>query len=310
MEIDFTAGAPVRGDFDVHWIHGSPRRKDNTDPAFQVHAYDQHTYVLRQSKAATFEAPFLYLMFGNSRALLLDTGVGPKSNDAPLRAVIDRVVASWLADNPRDSYELVVAHTHGHGDHVGGDGQFADRPHTTVVGREASEVHEFFGVTSSPEQVQTFDLGGRVLEVFGSPGHHRAAITVYDPWTGFLLTGDTVLRGRLYVQDFPAFLASLDKMVEFADTRPISHVLGCHIEMTKTPGRDYPLGCTYQPAEPPLQMTVQQLSQVRDAARQVATSRGRHVFDDFIIFNEPSAADQVRLIAGGLAAKVLPSRAR
>ena len=56
----------------------------------------------------------------------------------------------------------------------------------------------------------TLDLGGRVLEVTGSPGHQRAAITIYDPWSGFLLTGDTVLPGRLYVEDFPLFLASLD----------------------------------------------------------------------------------------------------
>ena len=310
MEIDFTAGTPVRGDLDVHWIHGSRRRKDNTDPAFQVHRYDQHTYLLRQNKAATFEAPFLYLLFGNRRAVLLDTGVGPKSDDAPLRDAIDGIVADWLTANPRESYELVVAHTHGHGDHVGGDAQFADRPHTTVVGRDAEAVHEFFGITSAPDQVQAFDLGGRSLEIFGSPGHHRAAVTVYDPWTGFLLTGDTVLPGRLYVADFPAFLSSLDKMVEISDTRPVTHVLGCHIEMTRSPGRDYPLGCSFQPDEPPLQMTVQQLRQVRDAAGQVASKRGRHVFDDFIIFNEPSAADQARLILGGLTAKVLPARAR
>jgi hydroxyacylglutathione hydrolase len=91
--------------------------------------------------------------------------------------------------------------------------------------------------------------GGRVLEVTGSPGHHRAAITIYDRWTGFLLTGDTVLPGRLYAFDFPQFLASLDRMVALADSRVVTHVLGCHIEMTRKPGRDYPLGATYQSDE-------------------------------------------------------------
>ena len=61
-----------------------------------------------------------------------------------------------------------------------------------------------------------FDLGGRVLEVTGIPGHHEAAIAVYDPWTGFLLTGDTVYPGRLYVRDMPAFMDSLDRLVAFA----------------------------------------------------------------------------------------------
>ena len=78
--------------------------------------------------------------------------------------------------------------------------------------------------------------------MIGSPGHHPAAITVYDPWTGFLLTGDTVLPGRLYARDFAAFTAALDTLVAFAQSRPVAHVLGCHIEMTRRPGRDFPLG--------------------------------------------------------------------
>ncbi len=74
---------------------------------------------------------------------------------------------------PRDGYQLVVAHTHGHGDHVAGDEHFADRPDTTVVAREVEAVREFFGFTDWPGEVVTFDLGGRVLEITGIPGHHR-----------------------------------------------------------------------------------------------------------------------------------------
>ena len=43
--------------------------------------------------------------------------------------------------------------------------------------------------------------------------------------------------------------------------------MGCHIEMTRTPGRDYPIGTTYQPDEPPLQMAPDRLLAVRDGAR-------------------------------------------
>ena len=91
--------------------------------------------------------------------------------------------------------------------------------------------------------------GGRVLEVLGSPGHHKAAITAYDPWTGVLLTGDTVLPGRLFAFDFPADLATLDRLVDFAGTRTVTHVLGCRVQMTSRPGRAYPLGATCQPDE-------------------------------------------------------------
>lgn len=39
-----------------------------------MHAYSEHTVILRQNKSVHFEAPFLFLLFGNERALLLDTG--------------------------------------------------------------------------------------------------------------------------------------------------------------------------------------------------------------------------------------------
>jgi hydroxyacylglutathione hydrolase len=302
--IDFVTGAPVPGSLEVAWIHGVRSRRRDSEPEVQVHYYDEHTVILRQSKLTSFEAPFLFLFFGNDRALLLDTGATRDPARFPLRATIDRLLASWRAVHPRKSYELVIAHTHGHGDHVAGDAQFAGRPDTTVVGRELEAVQEYLGFASWPEEIVTLDLGGRVLEVTGSPGHHRAAITVYDPWTGFLLTGDTVIPGRLYAFDYPRFLASLDRMVALAASRPVTHVLGCHIEMTRTPGRDYPLGCLYQPDEPPLQLSVQQLTQIRDAARSVEGQQGRHVFDDFLIFNEPSAGDQLKLSLRGLAARL------
>jgi glyoxylase-like metal-dependent hydrolase (beta-lactamase superfamily II) len=302
--IDFVNGAPTAGSLDVRWIHGAPARRRAVGPPIQVHHYDEHTVVMRQSKSVNYEAPFLYLLFGNERALLLDTGATADPARFPLRTAVDELVAEWLARHPRDTYRLVVAHTHGHNDHLAGDPQFAGRPDTTVVGRELDAVLRHFGFTAWPEQIVTFDLGGRLLEITGSPGHHRAAITIYDPWTGFLLTGDTVLPGRLYAFDFPRFLASLDRMVSLTDGRVVTHVLGCHIEMSSQPGRDYPIGATYQPDERALEMTVAQLRDVRAAAESVAGKQGVHGFDDFVIYNQPGARDQLRLIARGLLHKV------
>jgi glyoxylase-like metal-dependent hydrolase (beta-lactamase superfamily II) len=307
-KIDFLAGSPVAGSLDVAWIHGAPSKRAAADPPIQVHHYDAHTVVMRQSKSIHYEAPFLFLLFGNDRALLLDTGATADPGRFPLRMTVDGLIAEWLSRHPRDRYELVVAHTHAHGDHIAGDAQFAGRPDTTVVAHSVESVRHFFGLADWPAQVAPFDLGGRVLEATGSPGHHLAAITVYDAWTGFLLTGDSVLRGRLYVDDHAVFLASVERMVEFASTRPVTHVLGCHIEMTGTPGRDFPIGATYQPDEPPLQLTVDQLTSVLDATAAIGARRGVHVFDDFIIYNEPRTLDWVRLMARGLAAKVTHRR--
>lgn len=306
--IDFLTDAPAARSLDVRWIHGVAGRRRPSEPAMQVHNYDEHTVIIRESKSVSYEAPFLFLLFGNERALLLDSGATPDPDKFPLRATVDQVIAEWLARHPRAAYPLVVAHTHGHNDHVAGDGQFVGRPDTTVVGRELDAVKRHFSFTSWPDQIVTFDLGGRVVEVTGSPGHHRAAITIYDPWTGFLLTGDTVIPGRLYAFDFPQFVASLDRMVALADSRRVTHVLGCHIEMTSQPGRDYPLGATYQPDERALQMTVAQLRDVRSAAAAVAGKRGVYRFDDFVIYNQPGTRDQLKLIAGGLLHRIRSRR--
>jgi hydroxyacylglutathione hydrolase len=302
--VDFVSGAPVAGDLDAAWIHGSRSAKRNTDPKIQVHACDPHTFILRQSKAVHYEAPFLYLFCGNDRALLLDTGATSDPAAFPLRETVDAVLRDWLAARPRDSYELIVAHTHGHGDHVAADAQFDGRPGTTVVPADREAACSFFGISGWPAEVVSLDLGGRVLDVTGCPGHDDRSIAVYDPWTGFLITGDTVYPGRLYVRDFPAFTASLDRLVDFARARPVTHVLGCHIEMSRSPGRDYPVGATYQPDEAALPMTVNQLTAVRDAARSVAGRRGAHAFGDFTIVVLPSTPAVVKQTARALAWKL------
>jgi hydroxyacylglutathione hydrolase len=78
--------------------------------------------------------------------------------------------------------------------------------------------------------------------------------------------------------------------------------------MTTEPGRDYPIGATFQPDEPPLQMGPDRLTAVRDAARSVADEPGVHAFDDFIIYNGRCRLARARLIGRGLCRKVLPGR--
>ena len=241
---------------------------DDSQP-LQVHWITPDTVVLRQSIEADFEAPFLYLLFGRDRALLLDTGA---TADSPLREVIDSLVGGWLAQHPRAAYQLVVAHSHAHGDHVAGDAQFADRPNTVVTAHSAA--------------LESMDLGARMLTVLPIPGHHPASIAIYDAETGLLLTGDTVYPGRLYVDDFPAFAASISLLCDFADTHPVTAILGAHIEMSTTPGRGFPIGSKRHPHEAALPMTVEQLHAIRDAVARSARP-GAHRFPDFAIWNGP-----------------------
>ena len=288
----------------VRWVHGSASSRHRTDPPLQVYRHDDRTFVLRESKDVSFEAPFLYLFLGDERALLLDTGATSDPGRFPLRTTVDRLLNEATTSSVPGGLELLVAHSHGHGDHVAGDAQFAGRPRTQVVGRDAASVQQFFGFARWPEEVREVDLGGRTLQMFGIPGHHAASLAVYDPETHWLLTGDTVYPGRLYVREMTAFRSSLDRLVDFTATRPVSHVLGCHIEMTRTPRRDYPLGCRYQPNEPPLEMSVGQLLRVRDAARAVSDRPGAYWYEDFAIFHGPCRAAVMAELLRGLGANL------
>ncbi|WP_194899025.1 MBL fold metallo-hydrolase [Catenulispora pinisilvae] len=292
--------------FDVRWNHGVRRWSSASEPPIQVHVYDEHTVILRQSKSTNYEAPFLYLLFGTDRAILLDTGATADPAVFPLRETVDGLVADWLTRHPRDGYELVVAHTHGHGDHVAADGQFADRPDTTVVAREPEAVRAFFGFDDArwPDQEVSFDLGGRVLTAIGAPGHHAAGVVFHDPATGFLLTGDTVYPGRIYVEDFAELVATLHRLVAFSAVHEVTWVMGCHVEMTDRPYRDYPIGSTYQPRERALPMTVAQLIALRDAAVRVEGRRGAHRFADFIVFYQPAGLAKMLFRARGYRARV------
>ncbi len=285
---------------DVRWHSGTSSRTGGAAAPIQVHRAAPSTVILRQSIADNFEAPFLYLLFGEQRALLLDTGASADAAKFPLRATVDALIDEWLRHHPHAAYELIVAHSHAHGDHVAGDAQFADRPLTRVVGHSAAEVAAYFGLPDWPGGVAEVDLGGRVVAVIPTPGHHPSAITVYDDLTGALLTGDTVYPGRLYVPDFPAFEASLRTLCDFAAAHQVRTVLGAHIEMSTTPRRDFPLGSAMHPGEAPLPLTVRDLHSIRDAAAAVAHRPGAHRFANFIIWNGPcrreAAAQFVRKI--------------
>ncbi|MEU1072350.1 MULTISPECIES: MBL fold metallo-hydrolase [unclassified Streptomyces] len=283
--IDFlgTTPDPTPGTLPSHWHAGWPSPKHDPAPEIQVHAYTEHTVLLRQNMSVHFEAPFLFLLFGNERALLLDTGASPDPAHFPLRATVDALIEEWLGRHPRTGYELLVAHTHGHGDHIAADAQFADRPATTVVPPGLADVTRHFGFTDWPHRPAELDLGGRVLDLVPGPGHHPAAVVFYDRHTGLLLTGDSLYPGRLYVDDAAAYAETADRLIDFCATRPVSHVLGCHIEMTTTPDEDYPRGTTHQPDEPPLQLTAAHLHTLRRALAETAGRPGAHPYGDFVL---------------------------
>jgi glyoxylase-like metal-dependent hydrolase (beta-lactamase superfamily II) len=271
-------GAPLPRLFAKKWIDGTLPE----EPAMQVQALDADTFVIRQSVKTNFEAPFLYLLFGRDRALLIDTG----AEGGQIRPTIDRIISDWLTEHGRSAIPLVVAHSHSHGDHVAGDAAFRNRPGTTVVGLKPADVAGFFGIAHWPTEIIRFDLGGRALCVIPTPGHQAAAIMIYDSKLRILLSGDTLYPSRLYVPvNFLADdRASVDRVAAFAAKHPIRAVLGAHIEMTRTPGRDYSHEAPTHPDEHPLELPVQTIRELQTGLKAPLDVPGQpQVHDRFII---------------------------
>lgn len=254
--------APLQtGTFPSSWYAGG---KDGTGRAqFQVHAYNDNFYILRQAAYTNYEKPFLYLLFGTERAILFDTGAG----GVDVAAAVDGVINNWLRTNKRSSIPLIVAHTHAHGDHVAGDGQFANRAGITLVGKDTASVRAFFGIAEWPAGSGSYDLGNRVLDILPIPGHEASSIAIYDRQTQIMLTGDTFYPGRLYVRDGVAFSNSIQRLVDYSAQHPVVHFLGTHIEQSSTPFQDYEVGTIDQPDEHALQLTRTQLLELNDALK-------------------------------------------
>ena len=249
-------------------------------PPFLVHAYNSTFFILRQSGCTHFEKPFLYLILGSREAMLIDTGAG-NADAAPF---VDAVLLDEARYAGRAPLPLLVVHSHGHSDHVAGDGAFRGKPGVRFIDGTESAVVEFFALTGWPDAFAAYDLGDRVLDLFPIPGHGPASLAFYDRRTGVLLTGDVVYPGRLYVRDDAAFRASVDRLVAFTSTRDVTHVLGCHIENSATPFLDYPEGTTYQPDEHVLELGRAHLLELQSALREMNGPIVRRALRDFTIW--------------------------
>jgi glyoxylase-like metal-dependent hydrolase (beta-lactamase superfamily II) len=202
------------------------------------------------------------------------------------------VIADWLKAHRRAAIPLTVAHSHGHGDHHQGDNEFQGRPDTAVLGLTAPEVAAFFKIADWPNQIVTYDLGGRRLQIIPTPGHQPAHIMVFDPQTRLLLSGDSLYPGRLYVpsDQFATFEASIDRVAAFTKDKHVSHVLGTHIEMTRTPGHDFIIGAKVHDDERPLELPYADLAELQAALHAMGDAVKRDVHRDFIVYPLPPLA--------------------
>ena len=207
------------------WL--SPTNCELIRDPIRVEPLDEITFILRESPCVDQEAPFLFLLMGTVRALLVDTG----TQDGVFLA---EVVSQKLAENGFGFTDLVVAHTHSHLDHRSGDETFVNAG-AIVVGHTVEEVQKFWNLEAWPEGVASIDLGDRLIEILPIPGHNDNSIALFDHRTRALLSGDSLIRGNINVTDLIAFRQSAARLARFVDSVNPSVVLGGHLERDNVP---------------------------------------------------------------------------
>jgi len=250
------------------WIHGSPNCKTNEDPAFEVFQYDESSYVLRQSKCLSYEAPFIYVLIGDEKILVVDTGATESAKEFPLYETIQSLNQKHSAQRKTDKREILVIHSHSHSDHYSADSQFIGQENVNVVAPNKAGINAFFVFEKWPNQQAKLELGGRSITIIPTPGHQEEAISIYDTQTKWLLTGDTFYPGYIYVKNWNEYKDSIARLVSFTNNHKVSAILGAHIEMTNRAGEYYDVGTIYQPEESSLALTPIELADLNEKLNQ------------------------------------------
>lgn len=142
---------------------------------------DSHTWFITSGNGSLY----MYLVEGEDKALLIDTAYGFGN----LRAYVES-----LTDKP-----VLVANTHGHLDHVGGNGWWPEVYLHPKAGIDMATLENGpFDVSTLPHpdykhihitEGDRLDLGGRSLEVLEFGAHSPSTVAFLDS-EGYLFCGD------------------------------------------------------------------------------------------------------------------------
>jgi hydroxyacylglutathione hydrolase len=144
-----------------------------------------------------------------------------------------------------------------------------------LVESELVAVVKHFGFDKWTKGVAVIDLGGRELTPYPIPGHQEASIAVSDPHTQWLLTGDTFYPGRLYVREWGEYKISIQHLVDFTGTHPVTALMVTHIEATGTAGEIFDFGVDCQPNEVALSFTTDDLNTFNAALFELSENHKR-----------------------------------
>ena len=232
------------------WCKNLPRPEYNklervpvSDPWFEVYKPASGVFAIYEPHQA--EETIGYLILGQTRALLFDTGMG-------IRDI--KKVTTELTKLP-----IIVLNSHTHDDHVGGNWQFDTiyGMDTAFTRKNAKGSREDAQAEITSDQIcgtlpkgfdpktystkqwtitkfihdgDKIDLGARTIEVIATPGHTPDAISLFDRANGLLFTGDTYYPAPIWLfrpeTDLDAYAASIRRLAALEPQ--VKLVLGAH----------------------------------------------------------------------------------
>lgn len=206
-------------------------------PWFTIESISADTYVI--SEYAHWEQTHCYLLCGETRAVLIDTGLGVEN----IKAVVDQ-----LTDLP-----ILVLTTHVHWDHIGSHRSFSEiavheaerdwlekqfpLPLSIVkqnllrqpcIFPKAFDVERYRLFQGTPQIIlhdkDTIDLGNRQLQVVYTPGHSPGHCCFYEPQRRTLYAGDLIYSGCL-----DAFYPSTDPVQFYQSVKTVQALSVDHV---------------------------------------------------------------------------------
>jgi len=189
---------------------------------FEVSYLGERVYCIEEPKSS--QGNVSYLILGDDRALMFDTGCGENEvkGDYKIKYIIDKIT----------TLPVTLIQSHFHFDHnqnihefeliafpdlpllrerVGQDGQFQFTQEDLFEGDYPSEiiVNEWFPMETD------IDLGGQVIQLLHVPGHSDESVAIMIPSAGIILLGDFLYNGTLFLfhsDDLLAYQQTVEHM--------------------------------------------------------------------------------------------------
>lgn len=211
---------------------------------FDVYKLPHNVYVICEPQQA--QEVNAFLVIGDDRALLIDTGMNVRN----IKLVVDE-----LYDG-----QVIAANTHCHFDHVGNNYLFEpvriyDNPVARRIAKNGIKMEDVGGEMDeelfqfgAPEgyviedyhvnpytfipmlEGYQFELGNRIIEVLHTPGHSPDSVTFWDHENNIMWTGDLVYLGGIYTHfdneifgksNIFDYVDTLDRLKDLADEKTL-----------------------------------------------------------------------------------------